>query len=80
MYKKKIFLFSSSNRRLELFQKAGIDFIQKNHQINERSIDLEKFKPISHPKINSALEKYLEKISREPPFKIPISNNFIGSF
>ena len=56
MYKKKIFLFSSSNRRLELFQKAGIDFIQKNHQINERSIDLEKFKPISHPKI-IAIEK-----------------------
>ena len=56
MYKKKIFLFSSSNRRLELFQKAGLDFIQINHQIYERSIDLEKFKPISHPKI-IAIEK-----------------------
>ena len=25
-------------------------------------------------------KKYLEKISNEPPFKIPISNNFTGSF
>ena len=56
MYKRKLFLFSSSNRRLELFQKAGIEFIQKDHLINERSIDLKKFKPISYPKM-LAIEK-----------------------